>query len=302
MPKLIPLRRHLVEMETRFPEELLNLFENMEGRSNPWGIAPTERGKWASLLGERPFEAGTTDYLLYVGCAGSFDARAKQVTLALAQLLDRAGVSWGILGKDEKCCGDSVRRLGNEYVFDRLARENVACFSERGIRRVIVQCPHCLTTLKNDYRQYGLELEVIHHSQLLVQLVQEGRLKLTKHAEGLGKLVYHDSCYLGRHNGIYDDPRGVIALATGNEPMEMPRNRADGFCCGAGGGRMWLEEFSGERINRVRADEALLLQPDTICTACPYCLTMLDDGVKDLQADRVRVKDIAEIMAEAVLR
>src|SRR5512133_2516694 len=302
MPKLIPLRRHLVEMETRFPEELLNLFENMEGRSNPWGIAPTERGKWASLLGERPFESGTTDYLLYVGCAGSFDARAKQVTLALAQLLDRAGVTWGILGKDEKCCGDSVRRLGNEFVFDRLARENVATFSERGIRKVIAQCPHCLTTLKNDYRQYGLELEVIHHSQLLVQLVQDGRLKLPHLAEGLGRLVYHDSCYLGRHNGIYDAPREVIALATGCQPAEMPRNRADGFCCGAGGGRMWLEEFSGERINRVRAAEALLLQPDTICTACPYCLTMLDDGVKDLKADRVRVKDIAEVMAEAVLR
>jgi len=302
MPKLIPLRRHLVEMETRFPEELLNLFENMEGRSNPWGIAPTERGTWAKRLGERPFEAGKSEYLLYVGCAGSFDARAKQVTLALAQLLDRAGVSWGILGKDEKCCGDSVRRLGNEYVFDRLARENCAMFRERGVRRVIAQCPHCLTTLKNDYRQYGLELEVIHHSQLLVQLVQDGRLKLSEQATGLGRLVYHDSCYLGRHNGIYDDPREVITLATGSAPAEMPRNRADGFCCGAGGGRMWLEEFSGERINRVRAAEALQQQPDTICTACPYCLTMLDDGVKDLQADRVRVKDIAEVLAEAVLR
>ena len=302
MPKLIPLRRHLVEMETRFPEELLNLFENMEGRSNPWGIAPAERGKWANLLGDRPFEAGKTEYLLYVGCAGSFDARAKQVTLALAQLLDRAGVSWGILGKDEKCCGDSLRRLGNEYVFDRLARENAAVFSERGIRRVIVQCPHCLTTLKNDYCQYGLELEVIHHSQLLVQLVHDNRLKLPTHATGLGRLVYHDSCYLGRHNGIYNAPREVIALATGSEPSEMPRNRADGFCCGAGGGRMWLEEFSGERINRVRAAEALLLQPDVVCTACPYCLTMLDDGVKDLKADRVKVKDIAEVMAEAVLR
>lgn len=301
MPKLIPLRRYLVETKSTFPEELLNLFENMEGRSNPWGIAPTERGKWAAQLGERPYESGKTEYLFYVGCAGSFDARAKQITVATALLLDKAGVSWGMLGKDEKCCGDSLRRLGNEYVFDKLAKENVALFKERGIKKVVVQCPHCLTTLKNDYRQYGIELEVIHHSQLLLYLVQDGRLKLPKQAD-LGKLVYHDSCYLGRHNGIYDEPREALALATGAEPLEMPRNREDGFCCGAGGGRMWMEEFTGDRINLVRAAEALEQQPDTICTACPYCLTMLDDGIKDLNADKVQVKDIAEVMAEAVLR
>jgi Fe-S oxidoreductase len=302
MPKLIPLRRHLVEMEAKFPEELLNLFENMEGRSNPWGIAPSERGKWATLLGERSYEPGVTEYLFYVGCAGSFDARAKQVTLALAQLLDKAGVSWGILGKDEKCCGDSLRRLGNEFVFDKLARENVTLFKERGITKVIAQCPHCLTTLKNDYRQYGLELEVIHHSQLLLQLVQDGRLVLPRQATELGTLVYHDSCYLGRHNGIYDEPRVALELATGSAPLEMPRNREDGFCCGAGGGRMWMEEFTGERINLNRAKEALAQQPDTVCVACPYCLTMLDDGLKDLQAHQVQVKDIAEVLAEATLR
>ena len=301
MPKLIPLRRHLVEMESRFPEELLNLFENMEGRSNPWGIAPTERGKWATLLGERPFEPGKTEYLFYVGCAGSFDARAKQITVATALLLDKAGVSWGILGKDEKCCGDSLRRLGNEYVFDKLAQENVAIFKERGIKKVIAQCPHCLTTLKNDYRQYGLELEVIHHSQLLLYLVQDGRLKLPKQVD-MGSLVYHDSCYLGRHNNIYEEPREALALATGSEPLEMSRNRENGYCCGAGGGRMWMEEFDGERINLQRTAEALELKPDTICTACPYCLTMLDDGIKDLKAEKVQVKDVAEVLAEAVLR
>ncbi|MGE0157003.1 MAG: (Fe-S)-binding protein [Geobacter sp.] len=300
MPKLIPLRRHLVEMESRFPEELLNLFENMEGRSNPWGIAPTERGKWATLLGESPFEPGKTEYLFYVGCAGSFDARAKQITIATALLLDKAGVSWGILGKDEKCCGDSLRRLGNEYVFDKLAQENVAIFKERGIKKVIAQCPHCLTTLKNDYRQYGLELEVIHHSQLLLYLVQDGRLKLPKQVD-MGSLVYHDSCYLGRHNNIYDEPREALALATGSEPLEMSRNRENGYCCGAGGGRMWMEEFDGERINLQRTAEALELKPDTICTACPYCLTMLDDGIKDLKAEKVQVKDVAEVLAEAVL-
>lgn len=302
MPKLIPLRRYLVEMETRFPEELLNLFENMEGRSNPWGIAPTERGKWAVHFGDRHFEPGKTEYLLYVGCAGSFDARAKQVTLALALLLDKAGVSWGILGKDEKCCGDSLRRLGNEYIFDKQAQENVALFRERGITKVITQCPHCLTTMKNDYRQYGIELEVIHHSQFLANLAKSGRLKLRFHVTGLGAVAYHDSCYLGRYNGIYDAPREALTFATGRVPMEMPRNREDGFCCGGGGGRMWMEEFTGDRINRARVAEALKLQADTICTACPYCLTMLDDGVKDLQADSVKVKDIAEIMAESALR
>lgn len=302
MPKLIPLRRHLVEMQAKFPEELLNLFENIEGRSNPWGIAPSERGKWANLLGERPFVAGETEYLFYVGCAGSFDSRSKQISVALALLLDKAGVNWGMLGKDELCCGDSLRRLGNEYAFETTAVKNAALFNELGVKKVIVQCPHCFTTLQNDYRQYGVELELIHHSQLLVQLAESGKLPLNNRVKELGVTTYHDSCYLGRHNGIYDEPRQVLELATGRPPKEMERNREDGFCCGAGGGRMWLEEFTGERINLVRVKEALEQQPDTICTACPYCMTMFEDGLKDLhKGGDVQVKDIAEVMAEAVL-
>ncbi len=302
MPKIINLRRHLVEEEAHFPEELLNLFENMEGRSNPWGIAPSERTKWCSQMDVKPFEQGSTEYLLYVGCAGSFDSRSKHVSVALAQLLDKAGISWGILGKDEKCCGDSVRRLGNEFVFDRMARENVAMFREKGVTKVITQCPHCFTTLKNDYRQYGLELEVIHHSELLRNLVQDGNLKLNKTASGLGTTVVHDSCYLGRHNDLYDAPRELIEAATGTAPAEMERNRANAFCCGAGGGRMWMEEHSGERINLTRVKEALEEKADTICVACPYCLTMFGDGLKDVKADNVRVLDVAEVLAEAVLR
>jgi Fe-S oxidoreductase len=302
MPKIIELRRHLVESEAKFPEELLNLFENMEGRSNPWGIAPSERTKWCNQLDVKPFDKDTTEYLLYVGCAGSFDSRAKHVSVALTQLLDKAGISWGILGKDEKCCGDSVRRLGNEFVFDKMAKENVATFIERGVTKVITQCPHCFTTLKNDYRQYGLELEVIHHSELLRNLVRDGRLTVTKATTEMGATVFHDSCYLGRHNDVYEAPREALAAATGAAPAEMERNRNNAFCCGAGGGRMWMEEHVGERINITRVKEALEQKPDTICVACPYCMTMFEDGLKDVKADTVRVRDVAEVMAEAILR
>lgn len=302
MPKLVKLRRHLVEMESKFPEELLNLFENMESRSNPWGIAPSERTKWCAQMEVKSFENGVTEYLLYVGCAGSFDSRAKHVSVALTQLLDKAGISYGILGKDEKCCGDSVRRLGNEFVFDKMAKENVALFRERGVKKVIVQCPHCFTTFKNDYRQYGLELEVIHHSELLRNLVQDGRLVLDKTTDEFGSVVFHDSCYLGRHNDVYDAPREVIAAATGAAPVEMERKRNNAFCCGAGGGRMWMEEHDGERINLARVKEALEQKPETICVSCPYCMTMFEDGLKDVKSEGVRVRDVAEVMAEAILR
>src|SRR5512133_1360560 len=302
MPKIVKMRRHLVETEARFPAELLSLFENIEGRSNPWGIAPAERNKWCSQLEVRPFEAGSTEYLFYVGCAGAFDSRQKQVTVALASILDAAGISWGILGRDELCCGDSLRRLGNEFAFDRLARENVQLLRQRGVTKVITQCPHCFSTLKNDYRQYGLELEVIHHSELLRNLVQDGRLQPDRTTGEMGVTVFHDSCYLGRHNDVYDAPRRMIEMATGTMPAEMGRNRGNAFCCGAGGGRMWMEEHSGERINLTRVKEALEEKPDTICVACPYCLTMFEDGLKDVKAEGVRVRDVAEVMAEAVLR
>ncbi len=300
MPKIIKMRRDLVQMKANFPEELLTLFENMEGRSNPWGIAPGERTKWHATMDVRTFEAGATDYLFYVGCAGAFDSRQKHVTVAMATILDAAGVSWGILGKDERCCGDSARRLGNEYVFDRMAKENVQLFREKGVTKVITQCPHCFSTLKNDYRQYGLELEVIHHGELINQLLASGKLKLNRKVGDLGNMLFHDSCYLGRHNDIYDAPRETIRLATGQAPAEFDRSGRDSFCCGAGGGRMWQEEQQGERINLNRAKEALEKRPDTICVSCPYCMTMMEDGLKDLQADSIRVKDLSEVVAEGL--
>jgi Fe-S oxidoreductase len=300
MSKIVKMRRHLVEMESKFPEELLNLFENMEQRSNPWGIAPTERTKWTSGHDIKQFVAGDTEYLFYVGCAGAFDSRNKQVTLAMAAILNAAGISWGILGKDEKCCGDSLRRLGNEFVFEKMAKENVKLFQEKGVKKVITQCPHCFNTLKNDYKQYGLDLEVIHHSELINIILKEGKLKIDQKVTDLGKVVFHDSCYIGRHNDVYDAPRNAIKIATGTAPNEIKRTKKNSFCCGAGGGRMWMEESLGTRINLTRVKEALVQNPDTLCVTCPYCLTMFSDGLKDEKSEKVRVKDIAEIVVSGL--
>ncbi|HBA88004.1 MAG TPA: electron transfer flavoprotein [Geobacter sp.] len=300
MPKIVKMRRYLVQMKSSFPEELFPLFENMEGRSNPWGIAPTERTKWHGPMEVKAFEAGKTEYLFYVGCAGAFDSRQKQATVAFATILDAAGVSWGTLGKDEKCCGDSLRRLGNEFVFERMADENARLLKERGVTKVVTQCPHCFSTLKNDYRQYGMELEVIHHSELLARLLEQGRLKLNREVGDLGKLLFHDSCYLGRHNDVYSAPRKALELATGKAPGEFSRSGRESFCCGAGGGRMWQEEHQGERINLNRVKEALEQKADTICVSCPYCMTMIEDGLKDLQAGGTRVRELAEVVAEGL--
>ena len=300
LPKIVKMRRHLVQMDAKFPEELLNLFENMEQRSNPWGMAPSERSKWSSQLEISPFEAGSTEYLLFVGCSGAFDARNKQVTVALTRVLDAAGVSYGIFGKDEKCCGESVRRLGNEYLFDVMARESVQQFRSKGVTKVITQCPHCFNTLKNDFRQYGLELEVTHHSEFIKGLLDQRAIPLGPHLKELGSVVLHDSCYLGRHNGIYDAPRDTVWEVTGAPVQELDRNRENAFCCGAGGGRMWLEEHEGTPINRNRIKEALSKKPDTICVSCPFCMTMFEDGLKDFAGSGAHVKDIAEIVAMGI--
>jgi len=300
VPKTVKMRRHLVQMESDFPEELLNLFENMEQRSNPWGIAPSERTKWCSTMDVKEFKEGETEYLLFVGCAGAFDSRSKQVTVALATLLDKAGVSWGILGKDELCCGDSARRLGNEYVFEQMALQNVEMFKERGVKKIITQCPHCFTTLANDYKQYGIELDVVHHSKVIDELVKSGKLEM-KGSMKDKKITVHDSCYLGRHNGVYEEPREIIKSATGQAALEMSSTRDKSFCCGAGGGRMWLEEDLGSRMNTMRVQQAVDTDADIICTSCPYCMTMMQDGVKDIDAeDKLQVMDIAEVTAYGV--
>ncbi len=295
VPKIVDMRRNLVEMQSKFPEELLSFFENMEQRGNPWGIAPGERVKWAAEIEVKPFEAGKTEYLFFVGCAGAFDARNRRTTLAMAKILDASGISWGTLGRDELCCADSLRRLGNEFIFDRMVKENIRLFEERGVKKVITQCPHCYSTLKNDYRQYGIELEVHHHTEFINGLIEEGKLKLDKVGD-LGNVVFHDSCYLGRHNLIYEAPRKVVTSVTGRAPTEMDGHHGRAFCCGAGGGRMWMEEPIGKHINVARVEEALNKNPETICVCCPYCMTMFEDGLKDKNADdRVQVLDMAEI-------
>jgi Fe-S oxidoreductase/nitrate reductase gamma subunit len=300
VPKIVEMRRHLVEMKSKFPHELLNFFENIEARSNPWGIAPEKRTAWTAETSVKPFDAKETEYLFFVGCAGAFDARNRRVTLAVAKILNAAGVSWGVLGKEELCCGDSLRRLGNEFVFEDMANKNVKLFQEKGVKKIITQCPHCFNTLKNDYLQYGAELEVVHHSEFINSLIEQGKLKLNGNIDS-GKIVFHDSCYLGRYNTIYEAPRKALASATGQAPSEMEHHHARSLCCGAGGGRMWMEETLGKRIYVARTEEALDKGAKTICTCCPYCMTMFEDGLKDKDSeDTAQVLDLAEIVAAAI--
>jgi Fe-S oxidoreductase len=299
VPKLISLRRHLVMEKATFPEELIAFFENSEQRFNPWGIAPNERDKWVHDRDIKILSHGAqVEYLFYVGCSGSFDPRSKMVTAAVAKILNEARLSWGVLGNEEKCCGDSLRRLGNEYAFDVMAKDNIEIFKRYGVKKIITYCPHCFSTLKNDYKQYGADFEVMHHSQFIHSLLESGVIKLKGELEG--SVTYHDSCYLGRYNDIYDAPREIIKRACGGKsPVEMGRHRSESFCCGAGGGRMWLEENQGTRIYAERTKEALATKAPVIGVACPYCMTMFEDGLKDEKAsDQVVVKDIAEIVAE----
>lgn len=301
VPKLIGLRRHLVMEKADFPRELTDFFESSEQRFNPWGIVPTDRAKWAQERNVKTLtDHGNVEYLFFVGCAGAFDSRNRQTTVALAEIFDAAGLSWGILGTEERCCGDSLRRLGNEYVFDQLARDNVEMFKSHGVRKIITQCPHCYNTLKNDYRQFGADFEVLHHSQVICNLLKQGRIKLNGSADG--RTVIHDSCFLGRYNNIYDEPREILKAACGRAPLEMQRCRQESFCCGAGGGRMWMEENIGKRISLERTQQAVREDPSTIVVACPYCMTMFENGIKDEKLqDKIKAKDLAEIVVETMV-
>ncbi|MET0421066.1 MAG: heterodisulfide reductase-related iron-sulfur binding cluster [Acidimicrobiia bacterium] len=305
LDKILDMRRYKSLMESDFPAELGNTYRSMENSQNVYGMNQGERGDWAAdMEGVDIVEAGSGplghEYLYWIGCAGSFDDRNKKTSRAVAKLLQRADLDFAILGPSELCTGDPARRSGNEYIFQMLAMENIASMDDLGVKKIITQCPHCFNTLKNEYPQLGGHYEVVHHSQLLAQLVADGRLSL----EGATldeRVTYHDSCYLGRHNDVYLAPRNVIGSLGGIEIVEMPRNGTKGMCCGAGGARMWMEEHTGKKVNIERTEEALATGAQRIAVACPFCYVMMDDGVKEKGRDEdVIVQDIAELLIEAI--
>jgi Fe-S oxidoreductase/nitrate reductase gamma subunit len=304
LDKILDMRRYKTLMESEFPTELGNTFRSMENSANVYGMNQGERGDWAASLEGIDIVDGSSpiahEYLYWVGCAGSFDDRNKKTSRAMAKLMQRAGLDFAILGPSENCTGDPARRSGNEYIFQMLALQNIEMLNGMGVKKIVTQCPHCFNTLKNEYPQYDGHYEVLHHSQLLTQLVAEGKLNLSG-ASLEERVTYHDSCYLGRHNDVYLAPRKVIGSLGGIEVVEMPRNGTRGFCCGAGGARMWMEENIGKKVNTERSEEALATGASRIAVACPFCYVMMDDGVKEKGKDEeVKVQDIAEILWEAL--
>jgi len=304
LDKILDMRRYLSLMESNFPAKLGNAYRSMENQGNPWGMSQTDRGEWAKDLDVEILDPGAplkSEYLYWVGCAGSFDDKNKKVTQSMAKLLKRAGIDVAILGPSEMCTGDSARRSGNEYLFQMLAMPNVEMLNTMGVRKIITQCPHCFNTLKNEYPQLGGNYEVIHHSQLLEDLIESGTLDVSN-ASLEERITYHDSCYLGRHNDVYVAPRKVVGSIKGIEIVEMPRNGTKGMCCGAGGARMWMEEDIGTKVNDERAREAIATGASRVATACPFCYIMLDDGVKGAGKDEseIKVGDIAIHLLDAI--
>lgn len=293
--KILKLRTYQVSMESAFPSEAQQAFRNMETNGNPWGIGWQKRADWAKDLDVPTLEENPdAEYVYWPGCSGAFDARSRKVATAFVSLLKEAGVNFAIIGNAEKCCGDSARRLGNEYVYYLLASENIETLNSYGVKKIVTQCPHCMHALSVDYPQMGGNYEVIHHSQLLADLVSQGKLHPSKC--DFDTVTYHDSCYLGRYHDIFEQPRDVLK-STGAQIVEMNRNHSRSFCCGAGGGHMWLEEKEGSRINNMRAQQALDTKAEALVTACPFCLTMLSDGIA-AQDKQIPVKDTAEILLD----
>ncbi|GIW39540.1 MAG: hypothetical protein KatS3mg076_0117 [Candidatus Binatia bacterium] len=298
--KIVDMRRHLVQEEARFPAELTRLFKSLETQGNPWGIDATRRGEWAEGL-DIPTLADKPDaeYLFFVGCAGSFDDRNRKTTVALAKILKKAGVDFAILGVEEPCNGETARRLGNEYLFQSMAQFAVETFRNYGVKKIITNCPHCFNTFRNEYPQFDGHYEVVHAAELVARLLAEGKLRLKENGNRV--VTYHDSCYLGRYNDIYEPPREILRRLPGVLLREMERSRRTGMCCGAGGGRMWVEEEPTQRVNVRRVEQALETKPDVVAVACPYCMTMIDDGLKakDMEG-KVRALDLVELVAEAL--
>jgi Fe-S oxidoreductase len=302
------MRRHQVLIESAFPPEASSMLKNLENKGDPWGMGEAKRLEWTEGLGfEVPVVDGPigddVEYLFWVGCAGSLEDRARKTTRAIAELLHTAGVSFAILGPAETCTGDPARRMGNEFVFSMLAQQNVATLNEAGARKIVASCPHCFNAISNEYPQLGGNYEVIHHTQLLARLVADGRLTpVNPVAE---KITYHDPCFLGRHNRVFTAPREIMQNVPGVQAQEMHRCKERGFCCGAGGARMWMEERIGKRINAERIEEALATNPDKLSTACPYCLVMLGDAISAKQSsgeasESLEIVDVAQLLARSV--
>jgi Fe-S oxidoreductase len=297
---IVDMRRYQVLIESSFPSEAGVMLRNLESKGNPWGAPPNTRADWTRGLDfevPRATDGGDFEYLFWVGCAGAFEDRAKRTARAVATLLHEAGVSFAILGEGETCTGDPARRIGNEFLFQMLAQQNVATLNEAGVKKIVAMCPHCFNTLGNEYSQLGGSYQVVHHTQLLAELVGAGQLTPVQSADG--GLTYHDPCYLGRHNRVFTPPREVLGAASGDGVTEMPRNSERSFCCGAGGARMWMEERIGKRINIERVEEALATGAHTIAVGCPFCHTMIGDGVTAKAAD-VEVLDVASVLLRSV--
>jgi Fe-S oxidoreductase len=310
---ILDMRRYQVMVESNFPSEANTLLKNLENKANPWGMAEDKRMDWIQELAEQddPVEVQVvddklspeTEYLFWVGCAGALEDRAKKTTKAIAELLDIAGVKFAVLGGMEACTGDPARRLGMEYVFQMLAQQNVETLNEAGVTKIVASCPHCFNTLANEYPQLGGTYEVVHHSQLLAKLVDEGKLVPVENIDE--NITYHDPCFLGRHNKVYTPPRDIMAKVPGVKTQEMHRHKERGFCCGAGGARMWMEERIGKRINTERVDEALTTNPDTVSTACPFCQVMLGDAINEKKSqgeakESLEVVDVSQLLLRSV--
>lgn len=296
---IVDMRRHLVLTESNFPNELNNVFKSLEVNGTPWAFNQADRAAWAEGMNIKTMaEDSNGEYLFWVGCAGSYDTRYKKVTQALSTLMQKGGVDFRILGTEEMCNGDTARRLGNEYLAQEMMKMNVETLNRYNVKKIVTACPHCFNSLSKEFPQFGGNFEVIHHTEMIDDLVNSGKIKL-KDVPEKQTITYHDSCYLGRYNDIYEQPRNSISKIKGVNLVEMERNKSKGFCCGAGGGRMFLEDVEGERINFVRAEEAIATKAETVGTACPFCMTMMNDGIKAHEkSEQVKVKDIAEIVLE----
>jgi Fe-S oxidoreductase len=307
IPSIVDMRRYLVMDQGRVTPTAQQALQNIEQRGHPWRGTPHTRETWIEQLAsqgvEVPRYTGREEYLYWVGCSGALVDRNIPITQAVARLLMEAGVSFGVLGQEETCNGDPARRLGNEYLYQMMTEQVISAFNENDVQKVITSCPHCFNTFKNEYPDFGGRYEVIHHADFLQQLLEESRLE-PKDAAAIGeKITVHDSCYLGRHNGIYESPREVVSFIPSVDLVEMPRNKRTGLCCGAGGGNMWQEEVGARRVNHVRAEEAVSTGAGIVATACPFCIQMFEDGIPAVHPEeegRMQAMDIAEVLAMSV--